>query len=306
MYYPRIVLDTDINMSKIFRGGSENWRIHLDAAATFVPALLAATTQRSTSPYYESGKQDGSILHFEDDTVIRFLLGSFISIDIISCASTRSSPFLELDHKFVLARIDLENLTGCRNWAMMLIFEISLLDKWKKETEKVHKLSIMELVKRGRQIEERLRDRLVGIENEDLAKNFSENNATNYTEITKIFGLAAMTYLYVVIFGAYPELPEIIESVSKTIFAFQNLTDTKRLRNLVWPFCISGCCLALDSQYTIFRDLLSLAGITQSTVGACLEAFKIIEACWEARKTCSCNYDWVSAMNKRGHLVLLS
>jgi hypothetical protein len=79
-----------------------------------------------------------------------------------------------------------------------------------------------------------------------------------------------MTYLHVAISGAYPELPEIIESVSKTIDAVQSLTDAKLLQNLVWPFCISGC-LALDRKHTIFQGLLSAAGITQSTVGTCLE-----------------------------------
>ena len=124
------------------------------------------------------------------------------------------------------------------------------------------------------------------------------------TEITKIFALSAMTYLHVVVSGAHPELPEIMASISKTVAAFQRLTDKKMLRNLVWPFCISGC-LAREEQHGIFRDLISAAEITQSTIGTCLEAFKIMEECWEARKTCSCNYDWVSVMNKRGQYVLL-
>ena len=87
-----------------------------------------------------------------------------------------------------------------------------------------------------------------------------------------------MTYLYVVISGAYPELPEVRESVSKTIDAFQSLADPTLLPYLVWPFCISEC-LALNGQYTIFRDLVSIAGVTQSTIGTCFEAFKIMEEC---------------------------
>jgi hypothetical protein len=288
--------------------------MHLSAAATLVPALvraqIASVTPDLISLGHENRKHEDIILYTEDDSAIRFLLGSFISIDIISSASTRSGLFLDLDHQLILERagIHLENLIGCRNWAMIFILEISLLDKWKKEAEKAHRLSITELTKRGSQIEERLRKMLTDIENKPLIRSFSRNterlSMSTYTEITKIFALSAMTYLHVVISGAYPELPEIMESVSKTIDAFQSLTDAKILRSLVWPFCISGC-LAIDRQHTIFRDLLSAADITQSTVGTCLEALKIMEECWEIRKTRPYNCDWVSVMHKRGHYVLL-
>ena len=289
--------------------------MHLGAAATLVPALVNARmvliTTDSASSGHGNKSQDEIILHPEDDSAIRFLLGSFISLDIISCASTRSSPFLELDHKHTLERagICLEDFTGCRNWAMLFIFEISLLDKWKKEAEKNHKLSIVELTKRGAQIEHRLRERLADIEDEASTGGCSRNtsgmlSASTHIEVTKIFALSALTFLHVVLSGAYPELPEVMESVSKTIDAFQRLKDPKLLRNLVWPFCITGC-LALEGQHAIFRELVSAADVTQSTVGAFFEAFKIMEECWEIRETCSCNCDWVSVMNKRGHHVLL-
>jgi hypothetical protein len=192
---------------------------------------------------------------------------------------------------------------------MILIFEISLLDTWKKEEENAHKLSIAELAKRGSQIEERLRGELANIEN-TLTKGASSRNTSEVlltvpsTEITKIYALSAMTYLHVVISGAHPELPEIIESVSKTIAGFQSLIDAKLLCNLVWPFCITGC-LAREEQHAFFRDLSSAAEITGPTVGTSLEAFQIMEECWKARKTYSFSCDWVSIMNTRGHRVLL-
>ena len=300
---------------KLFSGGRQNWQMHLGAAAALVPALARAQIASSTpGPIilnHENHPQDEKFLHSEDSSAATFLLGSFLSFDIISCASTRSSHFLLLDHKVMLesAEIRLESLTGCRNWAMLFIFEISLLDKWKKEAEKGHRLSILELTKRGSQIRRRLWDRLVDTENVPFGSSQGNNpgiiSASTSTEITKIFALSAMTYLHVVISGACPELPEIIDSVSQTIDAFKRLTDKKLLRNLVWPFCISGC-LALDRQQAIFRDLMSAADITQLTIGTCFEAFKIMEECWEMRKSCSYNCDWVSVMNKRGHYVLLA
>ena len=304
-----IVLYADTQ--KLFSGGRRNWQMHLGAAAALVPALaqaqIACITPSSITSGHENRPQDNRILHSEDSSAARLLLGSFISFDIISCASTRSSHFLLLDHKIMLenAGVHLETLTGCRNWAMVFIFEISSLDSWKKEAEKTHKLSVVELTKRGGKIEKRLRERLADTDNESSIAASGTLMAATYTQITKIFALSALTYLHVVMSGACPELPEIIDSVSKTTDAFQRLPDKKLLRNLVWPFCISGC-LALEGQQTVFRELVSAADITQSTVGTCFEAFKIMKECWEMRKTCSYNCDWVSVMNKRGYCVLLA
>ena len=289
--------------------------MHLSAASTLVPALanirMGSITPGSTISDHGNRQQGERILHSENASAIRLLLGSFLSFDIIACASTRSDHLLQLDHKFLLenTEINLESITGCRNWVMVLIFEISLLDRWKKEAEKAQKLSIVELTKRGSQIEERLRKRLADTENKPSIGSSTDNNsgillASPYNEVTKIFAFAAMTYLHVVISGAFPELPEIIESVSKTIDAFHRLTDKKLLRSLVWPFCISGC-LSLDGQHAIFRELVSAAEITQSTTGTCLEALKIMEACWDTRKISPCNCDWASVMNKWGYYVLL-
>lgn len=126
--------NTDISIQNLFSGGRQNWQMHLGAAATLVPSLVQAritskTPSRGSS--HEKRQQDERVLPIEDKSAIRFLLGSFISIDIISCTSTRSGPFLGRDHIVMLesAGIHLENLTGCRNWVMAIIFEVSLLDK---------------------------------------------------------------------------------------------------------------------------------------------------------------------------------
>lgn len=72
---------------------------------------------------------------------INFLLGSFLSFDIISCASVRSKPVLEVDHLFLLenAHIQIHNHVGCENWAMIQLFKVSQLDVWKKDAEKFNR-----------------------------------------------------------------------------------------------------------------------------------------------------------------------
>lgn len=272
---------------------------------------MPLTKPDSTSPDFTSNYPQEISLHLEGDCAINVILGSFISFDIISSASTRSTPLLNINHLQVLEYLDisLESLIGCRNSVMALILEISLLEIWKKEAQRAHRLSIADLAKRGSQIQERLRQEIASIEDISSAGPSLCNPsgiipAPTHPEISKVFALSALTYLHVVISGAYPELAEIAESVSETIVAFKSLKDPRLLRRVVWPFCISGC-LALEKQHDFFRDLVSRAEITQWTPGTCFEALQIMGECWKARTTSSESCDWVTAMKRRGSYVLL-
>jgi hypothetical protein len=309
------VLDADFLLSrKLFNGGIENWQTHLRAASSFVPVLLQTRckVQDSIGSAYGNDQPRKMALSSEDDCAVNFLLGSFIWFDMISSASTRSAPHLSINHLEALDTLEfsLESLVGCSNSIISLIFEISLLDSWKKEAQDAQKLSIVDLAKRGCRIKECLRQELAAIENVHsggLSLYISSKAARQPThpEISRIFALSAITYLHVVISGAYPELPEIKESVSETVAALKALKDPGQLRSLVWPFCISGC-LALEEHHGFFRDLVFRADVTPRTPGTCLEAYHIMEECWKTKVTCSDGCDWTTAMNKRGRSVILA
>jgi hypothetical protein len=248
----------------------------------------------------------------EDHTAITLLIGCFIWFDILACASTGSKPFFDLDHVFLLesSRFHLEELMGCQNWVMVLIFQISELGHWKKDLERTHKLSIAELAKRGAQIEARLQERLVENISQDTIQNCPVSGITLHLSqassvaITKIFALSALTYLHVTVSGANPELPEVVDSVSRTIAEFRILNDPRLLRYLVWPFCITGC-LATEEQQYFFRTLISPVKLSKRTVGTCMEAFKLMEECWKRRKTGLGNCDWMCVMHSMNQLILL-
>ena len=295
--------------------GIRNWQGQLRAAANLIPGLVEARIQSSISdsafPNYTCCQHTRTV-STEEDSATSLLLGSFISFDIIYCASTRRPSFLDIDHLHVLKNlsIPMESLTGCRNSIMALVHEVSLLDRWKEDCQAAHRLSIIGLAERGRQIEERLRKELASMGTK-LSKGIRVCShagvppAPSHPEVSKLFALSALIYLHVVISGAHPELPEIAEAVSQAVSVFQGLHDRRLLKGiLVWPFCVSGC-LALQEQQSFFRDLFYSTGATESSIGTCFEAFKIMEECWEARKTRSLSCDWVSIMNRRGYYVLL-
>lgn len=256
-------------------------------------------------------QQQRKMTGLRDATEAQTLLGSFILFDIMACASTRSSPSLNLDHQRVLktSGINLEDLFGCENRVVSLILDVVHLDNWRKRNENTYQLSMVELVKRGAKIEDNISQYIESIESSknlvsDVSGRRSNTLSTAQTEITAIFALSALTYLHVVISGAHPELPEISNTVTRTIDVFKNLSDPRLLRHLVWPFCITGC-LATEGQQSSFRDLVTKAEITSSTVETCLQALDIVEECWEIRKTSLYNCDWVFIMNERGWNTLL-
>ncbi|GFF55172.1 hypothetical protein IFM46972_10202 [Aspergillus udagawae] len=301
---------------ELFAGGRGNWQVLLREAARLIPGLLEARTPL-TKPNLAGSNCTNLPHHIEthsldDHCATGVLLGSFISLDIIASASTRRPPFLNIDHAQALRNpcISLESIMGCSNSVMALIFEISSLDRWKEESQAVRKLSIIDLAERGRHIEERLRQELVDMDTlpetgPSLLNRSGVLSAPANPEVNRLFTLSALIYLHVVISGAHPELPEIADAVSQAIAVFKGLWDPRLLKSvLVWPFCVSGC-LALGEQQNFFRDLFSAAEITESTVGTCFEAYKIMEKCWEARKSGPFNCDWVSIMKQGGYYVLL-
>lgn len=266
----------------------------------------------------DAQQKEGNSLTPEQDGATCVLLGSFISLDILACASTRSTPFLEIDHLQALSQlgITMERMMGCKNPVMALIFEITELDKWKAESQATHKLSIVELAKRGLQIEQRLRQELADLNSTQSSQPSNHpsmiKSTVSHIMATKAYALAAIIYLHVVISGPYPELPEIASPVSDAISLFRSTRDNpKLLLNLIWPLCVTGC-MATESHQDFFRHLA--ASFAQKTVGGDTslsptgtfsEAMKIIEQCWHTRKTLPFDCDWASIMDQSACYVLL-
>lgn len=183
-----------------------------------------------------------NVLSSEDHIAGSLILGAFMWFDILAGASNGCRPLLAIDHVSFLEDHGIESkaITACENRVLSSIFKISELSAWKKDAQTKHLLSVAELARRGSQIEIDLAAKLESLPLRDVVGTDAQSpwvRPSNLTDssISRIFGLAAMTYLHVTVSGANYHLPEIIESVSKTVEAFSGLEDTKSLRHLVWP-----------------------------------------------------------------------
>ncbi|OBT67210.1 hypothetical protein VE03_02777 [Pseudogymnoascus sp. 23342-1-I1] len=293
---------------EIFKGDARNWRMHLSAAAVLIPDIKRegrVAEYASLSPAYQSA--------------LFFFSGMVGWYDILSCSTTGAQPFSNCECiDAALGYIFLDEIMGCENWAMLLIMDIAFLNDWKQNLQISAQLSMRELVTRATHIERRLED---GIRDNPSRLSQSTNHGipsilrTGVQEpkpthhillITRIFACSALVYLNVVVSGAYPEIPEIRESVSRTIDALRALPNIATINSLTWAYCIAGC-MAMEEEQMFFRGLAASSDGDAPTFGNFSKALAIIEECWRLRREEKRHQpvDWRTAMDSLGISVLL-
>lgn len=203
-------------------------------------------------------------------------------------------------------RIDVAHITGCENWILLRISEITALLSWKKDSQRLGCLSMRDLAQRATTIEKRLLEKKG--ERSTKTSNASPSSfiidVCGVHAVTEIFVLAALTYLHVVVSGPNPNLPEIRLSVSKTISALQKFRYPQQLRSLAWPLCITGC-MAEYNDRTAVRDLMATASASSIGGGKLCSIYLIIKECWRWRDNGQGLLDWSDAMISLGEHIFL-
>ncbi|OBT77635.1 hypothetical protein VF21_03718 [Pseudogymnoascus sp. 05NY08] len=291
---------------EMFKGDARNWRMHLSAAALLVPDIKR-----------EERVAESASLSSEYQSALFFFGGMVGWYDILSCSTTGAPPFSKCECiTDALGYIFLDKIMGCENWAMLLIMDIAFLDDWKRNLQISAQLSMRELVTRATHIERRLEDgirdnssRLSQLTNHSIPSILGTrvHEPTHLVLlITRIFACSALVYLDVVVSGAYPDMPEIRENVSRTIEAFRAMPEIAMTNSLTWPYCIAGC-MAIEEEQMFFRGLAVSSDGDAPTFGNFSKALPIIEECWRLRREEKWHQpvDWRTAMNSLGTSVLL-
>ncbi|KAH8122462.1 fungal-specific transcription factor domain-containing protein [Trichoderma asperelloides] len=276
-------------------GRSANWDNHLSPTiALFLDILQNHTEKTSASillgilskinqrPLY--ALKEGYYVWDNRQECFRFFTGLLLFIDVVASTSLERPPQLLEYHLQLLsngddgnydkgeATIRLSNLIGCRNWAICVIAEISVLDAWKKENMRKGVDYGTELIERANRI-----DRML----EDGGSRMGGDGAAPTENSTKIWGYAARIYLRVVTSGWLPLLPEVRSSVSRALQLLQTMAGSSQLRALAWPLCVVGC-MADHTQEQAFRNLF--AELDKPTmIGTLDEALRVMESVWQIR-----------------------
>jgi hypothetical protein len=315
---------------ELFRGGTSQWQVHLDALATVVRGMTVDSMDDSTSPRsYDTGIPSGTEPHRMESNAENFLVGAVLWFDIMSCASINEAPRLHSEAlEYLQGKIDLANIIGCQPWVALAVGDISALSAWKIEAKATSSLSFWKLFERGDPIRRRLEDGIAslraGIDESFAALGLSHLGTmgaylvlTNpgvqqeaiKRAITLVFAHAAQVYLNTVISGADPKLDDVRKSVVDTMNALQELQficDAQALRNLIWPICIAGSMAEDSSTQAYFQSLIQDLGEEAHAFGNTADTLRIMQRCWASRDdNSSGTWNWADAMKSLGQRVLL-
>lgn len=342
---------------QLLRAGTDSWQIHLQAASTIIsPLVAAAKNEFVPSMSFELSPSEPSSNFITSNTMVSllhpsrttsvwsvernlknslpsideiardFLVGTFVWLDILASASTRSQPFLS-EHLSYLnvccsgSVIELDKLMGCENWVMISIASISELENRKRDNElakhrnedQSYRYSKTKVHERSKEIEMALNN---GLEMNEQSLNrhheltssapssLGKLSRTDILHITGVFAHSALIYLHVVFLGANPNIPQVSTRVSRSISSFKDLSDLKLLKNMIWPLCVAGC-MAQSDKKGFFRELIEKVDFETTHPGNIWKAYEIMKECWRLRANNDCDVDWTKAMQSMGLQILL-
>ena len=237
----------------LFSGGNGDWQAFLDAACHFSLAVLAA----------HGGPHKVMLMCTES---LRFIIKTSIWFDVLASATLVRTPIMldvirqlyspsyndgvTFDGIPILPceEFSMMSVMGCENHIVLALAEIAELAAWKERELIGNKLSVPDLVKRGKRIEDILRKPSSDERERMLLKDerYDQSERARQRRLTsEVFRASAHVYLHSVISGDYPRCPEIVEAVDNTIKRLRDAeigsTGRSVVRSVVFSICIAGC-----------------------------------------------------------------
>lgn len=257
----------------------------------------ASSIWNSLGPSDFDAMHDEDSLSFEYVGALRFLSNVLAMFGIFSCISIGPTSLFN-EYQYLMDQsglIQMDQIMGCKNWVMLAILEVGILDKWKREEQEHGRLSLKQLTGRAMAIEAILESGLR-----------EASGGATADLITSIYATSTLTYLHTVVSGLNPNLIEVQESVTTTIFLLKRLPDVGIAKSLVWPLAVTGC-MASRSQEEFLRGLVLSAGVGPRSQRNLWELLKIWEDNWKNREDMSKHPPtrWEDVINRQGPPILL-
>lgn len=264
-----------------------------------------------------------------EQVAFQFSSALLILDDLIASTVSQEQPKLYEYHRGLLCNTDiggteppvnLEAIIGCQNWVLLYIGEVAMLDVWKQRRKRAGNLDVMELVHRAKVIKDSLEAHLTELESNtvitpqagrslvDLFQSDfyhrSETSASQSSLVTRIWGHAALIYLFIVVSGWQPASADVHHHVVRIIELINQVSPPELLRTMVWPFCVAGCIAepAYETQFRALADSLQ----PPSLFGTVRKALEIMENVWLNRSAKDAeSRDLAACFRSQGSLVLL-
>ncbi|TFK50024.1 hypothetical protein OE88DRAFT_1661520 [Heliocybe sulcata] len=273
--------------SFLFKGGRGSWKGFLDVARQWVLKYLS----RFRGPG-EGLKASAPNVQFVIKTTMWFdVLASITELQPPKLLPIYQDIWGRFSDGYADADPDLSMLRpmGCDNETFLALAEVSHLAWWKETQQKWKRLSVMELIDRGRAIEERYLRRksippLTGVKATDP-----------HRLTTNIFRASTRLYLHSILSGDYPACPEISEAVDETIRCLKAVPPDGNLirsivRSVVFSICICGC-LTDDAEHRHYLLERLREQERVSDIGNCGAVKAVMQTVWDRRDAMQRQYD---------------
>jgi len=215
--------------------------------------------------------------------------------------------------------IRMDTLTGCAEEVLLGLAEVSTLSHWKAAEKRKGTLSNRDLIRRGDEIEQRLRKALDAPARAEIIDTTplhptlvqAESEAVDATPyptsearqlVSKIFAETVLLYLHTVLSDSNPGVPEISSSVGTIVQYLRQLPPSEADRALVFPICLAGC-MTDDSTWREF--LKGRLQARDESLGNLMRTRLLMEAVWQKRDVSGQTVDWRETMRERGLNLLL-
>lgn len=209
----------------------------------------------------------------------RFISGTLIWLDIISCITAATTPHLLVCHSTVMARDSqtrLEDVMGCKNWVMLQIGRIAALHANK-----------LQALRQGHFNCEEFKRTIIDI-NIEIQNGLDASGSDSFalcnppTLITPVFASMASVYLHLITHG-FQQLGMLDVVISRVMIMLQTEIPAHLLPALVAPLYVIGS-VAREEDEQFFRDVFSSPPLLDTSLKQRTRVLPVLEEIWNKRR----------------------
>jgi len=248
----------------------------------------------------------------EEVGIFLFLFGVAIWLDILSSFTKGKSPSLLLFHPHAISctsAIQLENIMGCKNWAILQLGRISALHENRTEALRQGCFNTAEFEFRADVIRQALRSGLAedSLSALDISSSphFATPNISNpdIYIITRLFTLAALILLHLVVHGYQLQAQEMRSLIVDAMAILRTRMPAYLMHAIICPLFIVGTVVNGDEKHFFRHTFLSLP-ILDPSLEHRSKILPALEEIWQMRDTTP-TWSWQDTTRSTGGNLLL-
>ncbi|KAF8638302.1 hypothetical protein AX17_002322 [Amanita inopinata Kibby_2008] len=281
----------------LFNGGEGAWEDCIAFAASHVQSILAKSSLANPLPIC--------------DAKTAFVIKTAIWFDVLASITTQEPPRMRgiINQMFNPCGSQVRDVgspqtdqcsmltpMGCENDVVWAISEISALASWKRKQRQKGYLSIPELVKKARFIEQYL-------DNPVYSQPCRDTDTALQYSASGIFRAAARLYLATVLSGDYPLVADVRSRTQETYNALRAIPNHSMVRSTVFGFFLCGC-FSTDSEEQRFIKNALLLEEESVEIGNCKAIVTLLDAIWSKYTEHTQPIPWRDELKDR-HILLV-